>query len=163
MPSPSQNPLLLVATLTLILSPFILSIVSNQNKETKKNLQLTFVFILFAQILLGFLNWENFSVGRSGFELSLAHPSSLLGLFFIIALFQVILLTIDKSFNTVVASLNFINSIFIFVGMIRMSSILGHQAVSFASIGAVFLVLFGNIIALAYTNKDKNLLKKYFK
>lgn len=47
--------------------------------------------------------------------------------------------------------------------MIKLSNILGFQAVSFASIVAVFLVLLGNIIGLTFINKDKNLLKKYFK
>lgn len=43
------------------------------------------------------------------------------------------------------------------------ANILGFQAVSFASAGAVFLVLTGNIVSLALINKNKNLLKKYFK
>jgi len=45
--------------------------------------------------------------------------------------------------------------------MIRLSSFLGFQAVSLASIGTVFLVLIGNVLGLAFINKDKNLLKKY--
>lgn len=158
-----QNPLIIVAILTLLLSPFILAIASNQNKEIKKNLKLAFIFILFAQVLLGFLNWENNSLGRSGFELSLTYPNSFLGLFFIMPLTQIILLLLNKSFNTLIVVLNFINSVLIFITMIRLSNILGFQAVSFASIGAVFLVLFGNVIGLNFINKDRNLLKKYIK
>lgn len=145
-----------------ILSPFILAYASKQDKKTKHNLKYIFLTILLYQILLGFLNWESFKgTGRSGFELSFAYPGSFLGLFFIITLLQITLLFLNKSFNTMVAALNFINSIVIFIGMIRISSSLGYQAVSFASVGAVFIVLVGNVITLVFINKDKNLIKKY--
>lgn len=158
-----KNPLIIVAILTILLSPFILKLASNQKKETKKRLRIIFLSILCAQIVLGFLNWENFTTGRSGFELSLTYPDSFLGLFFIVSLVQIILLLLNKSLNILVVILSFINSILIFIGMIRLSNILGFQAVSFASIGVVFLVLTGNIVGLAFINKDKNLLKKYFR
>lgn len=154
---------IIILAAVLVISPFVLTLASSQGKKTKKQLKFIFLAILSAQILLGFLNWENFSVGRSGLEFSLAYPDSLLGLFFIIALLQVIFLVIGKSLNTVVVVLNFINSFLIFMGMIRLSNLLGFQAVSFAAIGAVFLVLTGNVVGLAFINKDQNLLKKYFK
>lgn len=154
-------PIILVAV--LVISPFVLKLASDQGKKTKQNLKSLFIFILSTQILLGFLNWENFSTGKSGFELSLAYPYSLLGLFFIISLLQVIFLIISKSLNTAVVVLNFINSVLIFMGMIKISNTVGYQAVSLASVGAVFLVLIGNIVGLAFINKDQNLLKKYFK
>lgn len=151
----------IILVAVLIISPFVLKLAINQSKKTKQNLKSFFILVLSAQILLGFLNWENFIVGRSGFELALTYQTSLLGLFFIIALLQIIFLTISKSFNTIVVVLNFINSVLIFIGMIRLSNILGFQVVSFTSVGDVFLVLMGNIISLLYINKDKNLLKKY--
>lgn len=157
-----QNPLIIVAILTILLSPFVLKLASNQGKKTKQNLKYFFIFILLTQILLGFFNWETLKeVGRSGFDLSLAYPDSFLGVFFIISLLQITLLLLNKSFNTTVAVLNFINSVLIFAGMIRISNFLEFQAVSFASVGAVFLVLTGNVIALIFINKDKNIFKKY--
>ncbi len=151
----------IILAAVLVISPFILSLAANQRKETKQQLKFIFLGLLCTQIALGFLNWENFNFGRSGFELSIAYPNSLLGLFFIISTIQIILLVISNSFNTPVVFLNFINSILIFAGMIRLSNILGFQAVSLASVGAIFLVLAGNVIGLSYINKDKNLLKKY--
>ncbi len=153
---------LIILFAVLVISPFVLKLASQQKKETKKQLKFAFLAILFAQILLGFLNWENFTSGRSGFELSLAYSLSFLGLFFVICAAQIFLL-FDKSFNTLAVVLNFINSVIIFAGMIRLSDMLGFQAVSFASLGAVFLVLAGNVVGLTYINKNKNLLKKYFK
>lgn len=154
---------IIILAAVLVISPFILRLASNQNKETKQQLRLIFLFILFVQILLGFLNWEKLTTGRSGLELSFTYTDSLLGAFFIVSTLQIILLFISKTLNTLVVVLNFINSVLIFMGMIRLSNILGFQAVSFAAIGAVFLVLTGNVVALAFINKDKNLLKKYFK
>lgn len=146
----------------LVLSPFILILASSQNKKSKNNLKLIFLCILIVQILLGSLNWENLQgSGRSGFELSLAYPDSFLGLFFITSLLQIILLLLNKSFTTAVAVLNFINSLVIFAGMIKLSRLLENQIISLPSIGAVFLVLIGNVISLMWINKDKNLLKKY--
>lgn len=159
-----QNPLILVAVLTIVLSPFILKLASGQDKKTKNNLRFVFLLILALQASSGFLNWETFTpTGRSGFELSLTYPGSFLGLFFIISLLQISLLFLNKSFNTLVVVLNFINSFVIFAGMIRISNFLNYQAVSFASVGAVFLALIGNVAGLSFINKDKNLLKKYFR
>lgn len=157
------SPYTLILAITILLSPFIITLASKQSKKTKQQLKFVFLLILSAQIFLGFLNWENFSVGRGGFELSLAYPNSFLGFFFIISVIQISLLIFNKSFNTLVIILNFINTVLIFIGMIKLSNISGFQAVSFASVGAVFLVLTGNIVGLAFINKDKNLLKKYFK
>jgi len=156
-------PYLIIIAVVLITSPFILKLAQSQKKEVKRNLKLALLLILTTQLILGLLNWENFTSGRSGFELALIYPNSLLGLFFIISIIQIVFLIIGKSFNTLVVILNFLNSVLIFAGVIRLSNILGFQAVSFASVGSVFFVLFGNIVALAFINKDKNLLKKYFK
>ena len=156
-------PYLIIVVVVLIVSPFILKLAQSQKKEDKRTFRNLLLFILAMQIGLGVLNWENFTAGRSGFELAFIYPSSLLGLFFITSISQIILLMVGKSFSTLVVILNFINSVLIFTGMIRLSNILGFQAVSFASIGSVFLVLLGNIIGLNFINKDKNLLKKYFK
>lgn len=150
----------IILAAVLLISPFVLKTASSQNKRSKQQLKILFLFILSAQIILGFLNWENFTSGRSGFELSFDFPNSLLGLFFLISTFQIFLLSTSKSFSTLAVILNFINTILIFTGMIRLSSILGFQAVSLASIGAVFLVLTGNVLGLVWINKDKNLLRQ---
>lgn len=157
-----------ILAVVLILSPFVLALAQKQDKQFKQKLKYIFLTILSSQLILGLLNWENFTAGpnsigagRNGYELALAYPNSLLGLFFGISILQISLLLISKSFNTATVVLNFINSVLIFASMIRLSSLLGFQAVSFASIGAVFLVLIGNVVALALINKDKNLLKKY--
>lgn len=155
-------PYLIITITVLLVSPFILRLAQSQKKQVKRNLRGFLLLILALQIGSGIMNWENFTAGRSGFELSLAYPDSFLGLFFIISLLQIILLLLNKSFNTAFTLLNFINSVLIFIGMIRLSNILGFQAVSFASVGTAFLVLLGNVVALAFINKDKNLLKKYF-
>lgn len=155
-------PYLIIIVVVLTFSPFILRLAQSQKKEVKQNLKITFLILLATQLVLGFFNWENFSFGRSGFELALIYPDSIMGLFFIISILQIIFLVIGKSFNTAVVILNFINSVLIFLGMIRLSIILGFQAVSFASIGAVFLVLIGDVIGLSFINKDKDLLRKYF-
>ncbi|MBI4035925.1 hypothetical protein HY383_03165 [Candidatus Daviesbacteria bacterium] len=152
---------IIILAAVLVISPFVLKLASNQGKETKQQLKFILLSILSAQILLGFLNWENFNSGRSGFELAFTYLNSFLGFFFIISTIQTIFLIISKSFNTLVVILNFANTVLLFTGMIRLSNILGFQAASFAAVGAVFLVLIGNIIALAFVNKDKNILKKY--
>lgn len=150
----------IILVFVLLLSPFVLKLASKQDKKSKIRLKIVFISILIFQLILGFLNWENFTNGRSGFELSLAYPNSLLGLFFIISAVQILALLAYKSFNTQVVILNFINSILLFAGLIRLSAILGFQAVSLASIGAVFLVLIGNVLGLTWINKDKNLLRQ---
>lgn len=127
----------------LLISPFILKLASSQDKKTKYNLRIIFLTFLTIQIILGFFGG--------------------LQLFLVISTIQIILLLVSKSFNTAVVFLNFINSVLIFVEMIRLSNSLGYQVISLPAIGAVFLVLFGNIIGLAFINKDKNLLKKYFR
>lgn len=149
---------LVILAFVLLISPFVLKLASKQDKKIKRNLKTTFIFILFAQILSGFFNWENFSAGRNGYELSLAYPSSLLGLFFAISLAQTILLLSPKSSNTLAVVLNFANSVTIFIAMARLSGILGFQAVGLASVGTVFLVLSGNVIGLIFINRRKNLL-----
>ncbi|MDO8486860.1 MAG: hypothetical protein Q7S45_00995 [Candidatus Curtissbacteria bacterium] len=155
-------PYIFILVTILIVSPFILALASKQGKQAKQNLKYIFLTLLLSQILLGFLNWENFQgTGRSGFDLSLAYPGSFLGLFFIISLLQITLLVLNKPFNKAVAVFNFINSLVIFAGMIRLSSLLEKQIFSLPSIGAVFLVLIGNVISLMWINRDKNLLKKY--
>lgn len=154
----------LILAAVLLISPFVLHLAASQNKKTKQNLKILFLGLLSLQILSGFLNWENFAVsGRSGFELAQLYPGSLLGLFFIVSLLQMIFLILNQSLNTAVVVLNFINSVLIFAGMIRVSNILGYQAVSFTSITTVFLVLIGNVVALAFINKDKNIFKKYIR
>lgn len=145
---------IIILVVVLLVSPFVLKLAINQGKKTKQNLKYFFILILFAQIFLEFFG---------GLQLSLAYPSSLLGLFFIISVIQILLLLINKSFNTLVVVLNFLNTFLIFVGMMRVSNMLGYQVVDLASICTVFLVLIGNIIGLALINKDKNLLKKYSK
>lgn len=150
-----------ILAIVLILSPFVLALAVKQDKQFKQNLKYISLTILSSQLILGLLNWENLASGRSGYELSLTYPNSLLGLFFIISILQIFLLATNKLYNTAVVILNFINSVLIFVGLIRLSSLLGFQAVSFASIGAVFLVLIGNVVALVFANKDKKLLNKY--
>lgn len=140
----------IILVTVLIIAPFVLKLASSQKKETKQQLKFILLFMLSAQIALGFLSWENFTP-----------PNFLLGFFFIISAFQVILLITNKSFNTLVVVLNFINTILIFGGMIRLSNMLGYQVVRLPSIGAVFLVLVGNVVGLAFINKDKNILKKY--
>lgn len=138
-----QNPFIVVVILTILFSPFVLKLASNQNKKNKQNLRFSFVLILSIQVILGF--WSG------------------LKLFPIVSFIQILLLLSGKSFNTLVVVLNFINSVLIFVEMIRLSNNLGYQVVSLPAIAAVFLVLIGNVLGLAYINKDTNLLKKYFK
>ena len=155
-------PYLIILIVVLIVSPLVLKLAQSQKKEVKIKLKLILLILLITQIILGFFNFETFTNGRSGINLSLIYPGSFLGLFFVISVTQIILL-LNKSFNTLVVVLNFINSVLFFVAMIRLSSLLGFQPVSLASSGTVFLVLTGNIVSLAYINKDKNLLSKYFK
>lgn len=152
----------LILLVVILISPFVLRLASRQDKKTKSKSKTIFLTILILQIILGFFNWENFSIGRSGFELSLAYPNSLLGLFFIISALQILAL-LTSSFNTQVVTLNLINTVLIFISMVKLSNILGVQIVSLSSIGAVFLVLFGNVSGLIWINKDTDILAKYFK
>lgn len=151
----------IILTAVLVISPFVLRLAASQRKETKQQFKFVLLILLSAQFLLGFLNWENLTSGRSGFELSSTYLNSYLILFFIVSLLQIFLLIISQSFDTLVVVLNFINTIIIFLGMIRLSNMLGFQIMSFPSILAIFLVLIGNVLFLAYVNKDKNILKKY--
>lgn len=132
----------IILAAVLIISPFVLRLASSQNRETKQQLKFIFLFLLSAQILLGYF---------AGLKV-----------FLVISVIQILILLAGKSFSTLVVVLNFINSAVIFMEMIRLSNKLGYQLVSLPAIGAVFLVLFGNIIGLAYINKNKFLLKKYF-
>lgn len=154
-------PYLIIVVVLLLTTPFVLRLAQNQNKEVKRNLKNLFLFILGLQVSSGFLNWENFTDGRSGFELSISYPDSWLGLFFVVSVIQILLL-LTTTFNTLVVILNFINSILIFVIMSRLSGMLGFQVFSLSSIGSTFLALTGSIVGLAFINKDKNLLKKIF-
>lgn len=153
----------LILLVVLITTPFILSIASKQDKKSKTKAKTIFLSILLMQLILGFFNWEKLNAfGRSGYDLSLAYPASFLALFFIISALQILALLAYKSFNTLVVVLNFINTVLVFVALIRLSSILGFQAVSFASLLAVFAVLLGNVTGLVWINKDRNLFEKYF-
>lgn len=147
----------------LLISPFVLRLASSQDKKSKTKVRTIFLAVLVLQIILGFFNWEKFGMsGRSGLDLATSYPGSLLWLFFVISAIQILLLLLNTRFtNLYAAILNFVNTVILFTGLIRLSNILGFQAVSFTSIGAVFLVLFGNITGLAFINKDKNLLAKY--
>ncbi|MBI2019045.1 hypothetical protein HYS95_00055 [Candidatus Daviesbacteria bacterium] len=147
----------------LILSPLIITLASSQNKKVKSRLRLIFLSLLSLQIILGFFNWETFLKGtRTGFELALNYPSSFLEIFFIVSLIQIILLSLTKrSLDVITVVLNFINTVLLFSGMIRVSNMTGVQAFSFASLAVIFAVLIGNVIGLMFINKDKNLMAKY--
>lgn len=150
----------LIIFFTLLISLLVISLASKQGKKNKNRIKNVLLLILICQIILGFFNWENFSTGKSGFRLSLSHPNSLLGLLFVVTAIQILLLLKNKSLNTAV-TLNFVNTVLIFIAMARLSTILGYQAVSPASMGTAFLILLGNIIGLIFINKDKYLQKKY--
>lgn len=132
----------IILAAVLVISPFVLRLAASQKKETKQQLKNIFLSMLSAQFLLGYF---------AGLKV-----------FLVISVIQILILLVGKSFSTLVVVLNFINSAVIFMEMIRLSNKLGYQLVSLPAIGAVFLVLFGNIIGLAYINKNKFLLKKYF-
>ncbi len=118
--------------------------------------------ILLAACLMGFFNWESFdAVGRSGFELAVSYPDYFLWLFFTILIIQLLLLVNDnREYRVVVVVLNFVNTIILILSLIGLSKYLGKQVVSLVSIVAVFLVLVGNVLGLAFINKDKNILRK---
>lgn len=160
-----MNPYLLVIIAVCLISPFVLSIAANQNNKYKAQLKNIILLFLVLQLVLGMFNWENFNQeGRSGYQLALGFPDSLLGLFFAVSLLQLSLLTFNRYQLSLYATiLNFLNTFLIFISMIRLGNLLGFQAVSFASIATVFLVLIGNVIALAFINRDKNILKKYLR
>lgn len=152
---------ILIGVLTL--SPFIILAASSQSRKSKNILRVVFLFILSLQIISGLFNWETFLKGtRTGFELALNYPSSILGVFFIVSFIQIILLAFSKrSADVLAVILNFANTILLFTGMIRVSNMTGIQAFSLASLAAVFAVLIGNIVGLTFINKDKNLMAKY--
>lgn len=154
---------LIILAGVLILSPFIISLASSQNKKIKTKLRLIFLLLLSSQIILGFFNWEAFLKGtRTGFELALNYPTSFLWIFFIVSFIQIILLISGKrSADTLAVILNFANTILLFTGMIRVSNMTGIQAFSLASLTAIFAALIGNIVGLMFINKDKNLMAKY--
>lgn len=139
-----------ILTAILIISPFIIRLASSQNKKTKDNLKVIFLSFLLLQLILSF-------------KIAFAYPQSFLGLFFVVTIVQIILLFLNRKFYTLAVILNFINTIIFFVGMIRLGQTTGVQDTSFTSIGTTFIVLIGNVVGLILTNKDKNLLKKYFK
>lgn len=144
----------IILAAVLIISPFVLKLATKQDKKNKQSLKSFFILIILAQILLGFLG---------GFKFALDYPQSFLGFFFIISATQLVLLVFSKKLYTLAVVLNFINTIIFFMGMIRLGQITGIQDTSIASISTAFIVLIGNVIGLVFINKDKNLLKKYFK
>lgn len=154
---------LIILAGVLILSPFIISLASSQNKKVKNKLRLLLLSLLFLQIISGLFNWEAFLKGtRTGFELALNYPYSFLWTFFIVSFIQIVLLVFSKrSADILAVILNFANTILLFTGMIRVSNITGVQAFSFASLIAIFAVLIGNVAGLMFINKDKNLMAKY--
>lgn len=135
----------IILVAVLIISPFVLRLASNQGKKAKQNLKSLFILMLSAQILLGFLGGLN------------------LGIFLVITAAQIVLLFLNRKFDTLAVILNFINTFVFFYVMIRLGQTTGIQDTSFASIGTAFIVLFGNVIGLILINKDKSLLKKYLK
>ena len=154
---------ILILPLTLILSPFILILASRQDKSTKSKIRLILLAFLILELLLGFLNWESLAKeGRSGYQLALSYRWSFLFLFFVLTLFQAIILTFGRRFLDILATIvNFANTIVLFIALILLSNILGYQAVSWANLGTIFLVLFANIAGLVLINKDSNLLSKF--
>lgn len=156
---PGMSPLVIVLAITLLISPFVITLSVRQDKKIKRNLRLVWITLLTLQIILGIFNWESFSgPGRSGFELALIFPKSYLWLFFTISLIQFILLTIKKPVLDMVSMiLNFINTVVFFAVMIIISDFLGKQIVSIASISTVFIVLIGNVAGLMLINKDRRL------
>lgn len=154
---------LIILAGVLVLSPFIISLASSQNKKVKNKLRLILLSLLFLQILSGFFNWEAFLKGtRTGFELALNYPVSFLGVFFIVSFIQILMLVFSKRSADVLAIiLNFANTILLFTGLIRASNMTGIQAFSYASLTAIFAVLIGNVIGLTFINKDKSLMAKY--
>lgn len=153
---------LLILMGILVLSPIILAYAVKQEKKFKEKVRKFCLFLLGIELLLGFLGWESFSGGRSGFSLALEYPSSFLWAFFVITIVQIFLLIFNKEyFGTIATVLNFLNTIALFTGLIRVSNALNYQIVSYASILVIFLVLILNVALLVYINKDKELLKKY--
>ena len=130
---------IIILTVILIISPFVLKLASNQGKKTKQSLKFYFVLLLLTQILLVFLG------GLS------------LWIFLTITVIQIVLLVLNQKFYTLAVILNFINTFVFFYGMIRLGQITGIQDTSLASIGTAFVVLTGNVLGLKFINKDKNL------
>lgn len=127
----------IILAVVLLISPFVLKIASKQDKKVKQNLKFWLIIIVSAQIILGFL---------SGLQV-----------FLVISAVQITFLLLNRSFNILVVVLNFINSVVIFAEMINMSKEAGYQILSITAIGAVLLVLIGNVLGLAYINRNKNL------
>lgn len=136
---------LIILAVVLIASPFVLKLASNQGKKTRHGLKSVFIFLILAQILLGFSSGLN------------------LGTFLAISIAQIILLILNQKFSTLVVILNFINTVVFFYEKIRLGQTTGVQDTSLASISTAFILLIGNVVGLIFINKDKNLLKKYFK
>lgn len=143
----------------LIISPFAISLAEKQDKKTKVRLKYVLLLLLLAQIILGLFNWESlFGQGRSGWQLAVSFPTTLLWLFFAISTLQFLLL-LQSLFPapSLVVFLNFLNTAVFFLAQIRLSRELTFQAVSLASITAALIVLFGNVIGLLLINKEKRL------
>lgn len=151
-----------ILVFVIILSPFLISAASKQDKKHKSRLLHLFLLILAGQIILGFFNWETLvGTGRTGFGLALAYPNSLLWTFFAVSLIQIAFLVSGRhNLKTAVVGLNFCNTILFFLGLIRISNIVGTQIFSIPAVVSAFLVLFGNVVGLMFINKDKKLLSK---
>jgi len=136
-----------------------MGLAEKQDKKTKTDPKNVFLFLLVAQIILGFGNWESLTgAGRNGWQLAADFPSSFLWLFFGITAIQIILLL--QSFfaaQTLVVFLNFLNTVAFFIAISRLSWALNFQAVSLASIAAIFTALIGNVIGLVLINKEGRL------
>ena len=155
--------LIIVLAAVIIITPFALRIASKQDKDAKNKLRAVFQVLLLGELLSGFFNWETFTgAGRSGYALALAYPASLFWLFFALAAGQIILLISNKTAARAIAViLGFVNSVLFFVGTISVSNTSGRQAVGYAGVAAIFLVLIGNVVGLLLANKDKTLLAKW--
>lgn len=147
----------------LILTPLTLNLASKQDKQIKSGLRRVFVLLLFLVLVTGLFNWETFSgPGRSGYPLAIAYPSSLVGLVFIITVFQLFLVVLGKRASNLLAVIfNFVNSVVIMAALIRVSNMAGRQLVSWVSITAVFAVLVNNVVGLLWLNRDPQLMSKW--
>jgi len=147
----------------ILVSILVLGWAARQDKKAKNRFRQIFLALVLGTLVSGFFNWETFtSYGRSGFALSWEYPQSLLFVFFFIALIQLVLLLLKRHLADVVAViLSFANTVVFFASLMRLSSTLGSQPVSYANVAALFAVLIGNVIGLMLINKDKKLMAKF--
>jgi len=153
---------IIVIAVVALVTPLALRIASKQDRDSKNKLRAILWVLLLGEFLSGLLDWETFDgAGRSGLKLALTYPSTFLWMFFVVAFVQIILLSFRRpTIYATVATLNFVNTIIVFIGMIMVSNIIGRQIVSPAGIAAIFLALIGNVVGLLLANKDKNLIAK---